>query len=76
MKKSGATKLHGKRCRCPRCGETFSTVSNFDRHLGGKPGVTHCVPPEQAGLVKTTYKDGDVWKMPGIVGAKHYENNV
>lgn len=58
-------KLTGNRCRCPRCGSYFSTVSNFDRHRKGKHGVDrHCVEPATVGLVATDMGGELLWKMP------------
>jgi hypothetical protein len=58
--------LTGKRCRCPTCGESFSVLSNFDRHRVGEYGVDRkCVEPQTVGLVIKTTSSGTYWSMPG-----------
>ena len=55
------------RCRCPTCGEGFTTEGNFDRHL--MPGRTAddfdgswCQPPTTVGLIQ---HGGGWWHQPG-----------
>ena len=55
------------RCQCPTCGEVFTTVANFDRHL--LPGRTaddfdgsRCQPPAAVGLIQNS---GGWWHQPG-----------
>jgi hypothetical protein len=53
---------------CTVCHETFSTVSNFDRHRQpiAKGGERACRPPADAGLVVSVRPTGTrVWAMPG-----------
>ena len=57
-------KLTGKRCKCPSCGEYFSTVSNFDKHRKGSHADNdrHCVSPDSVGLEQN---GRGLWAMPG-----------
>ena len=58
--------LKGKRCQCSKCGEVFSTTSNFDRHRKGSHDVgRYCISPESAGLVIRETSYGTFWQMPG-----------
>jgi hypothetical protein len=34
-----------KYCKCPSCGEYFTTVTNFDLHRAGPPENRRCIPP-------------------------------
>lgn len=53
-----STKWGGfKTCHCTACHETFSTISNFDRHR--KTGK--CQPPKDCGLVR---RENGAWCMP------------
>ncbi len=51
------------RCRCPTCGEVFSTEGNFDRHLApGRNACDYdgpwCLPPTDGGLIRTSGDGG------------------
>lgn len=65
MSRTNAKLTTGNTCKCPSCGEFFSTVSNFDRHRKGEHGQKVCVDPESVGLLIGRRGDGTVWKMPG-----------
>lgn len=53
-------KVGNKRCKCPTCGEYFSSVGGFDEHRVGKygvPGDRRCLVDSEmrsAGLNKTS----------------------
>ena len=55
-----AARLTGNQCHCRSCGEYFTTVRNFDKHLKGS-GRPKCVWPADVGLV--TDKFG-YWQSP------------
>lgn len=46
------------KCHCASCCQTFSTVSNFDRHRKGG----ECLPPESAGMHRNKH---GVWIQDG-----------
>jgi hypothetical protein len=55
------------RCRCPECGEVFTTERNFDRHLAlGRLAEDYdgawCRSPAEIGLVRV---DDGWWQAPG-----------
>lgn len=56
--------LRGKRCRCPSCGEVFSTISNFDKHRKGNAGSKVCVNPATVGLVINERNGNTYWMHP------------
>lgn len=60
MKDPRASRLTGNRCHCRACGEYFTAVSNFDRHLRGA-GRPVCLDPASVGLV---LNDIGYWQMP------------
>jgi len=49
-----------QKCHCSRCGETFTNVSNFDKHW---PKGQH-IQPIEAGLEQRT---NGIWSEPGEV---------
>lgn len=55
------TELTYKQAQCAQCRRVFSTVANFDRHLG-KPHDPRCSDPGEAGLVQN---ERGVWHSPG-----------
>lgn len=58
-------KLKGNRCKCPSCGECFSSVHGFDKHRKGAHGVDrHCVNPKEAGLSIREGANGTYWTTP------------
>lgn len=67
MARTNAKLTIGNTCKCPTCGEFFSTVSNFDKHRVGEHGNKKCVDPETVGLVIKQRGKGTVWKKPGIL---------
>lgn len=58
-------KLVGNRCKCPSCGECFSSVYGFDKHRKGEHGVDrHCIDPKMAGMVVREGANGTYWTTP------------
>jgi hypothetical protein len=55
-----ASRLTGNQCHCRSCGEYFTTVGNFDRHLRGS-GYPECLSPESVGLVRDAF---GYWQSP------------
>jgi len=53
-----------QRSHCRRCGNDFTTVGNFDKHLLRGPNIVQCGNPAANGLVLN--KRG-VWQSPGEV---------
>lgn len=51
---------------CTACHETFTVVSNFDRHRTGShsAGTRYCLPPSEVGLIDAG-RAYPCWGMPG-----------
>lgn len=62
-----AARLTGNQCFCPDCGEYFTTVRNFDRHLRGKRPI--CLDPASVGLERDAH---GYWQMPGPAEGLHF----
>lgn len=54
----------GRKCHCRGCGQNFSTVGNFDRHLERRESGNRCLLPADCGLEPNRY---GVWIKPGEV---------
>lgn len=57
----------GKVCKCPTCGEYFSTIANFDRHRVGPHGAKVCADPATVGLIIGARGQNTRWQMPGVL---------
>lgn len=61
---------------CAGCHETFTTVSNFDRHRRGG----ECVRPSSAGLIASQRGGNAVWHQPAgkydIVSDREFWGNL